>query len=197
MDILAHLTSCFTEQFTDSFRRIFKGEENSSQVINEVQDKLKKLTDVTTVIFIHHHGKEGFFKRQAGDKLRGSSDILAMLDCLLIIEEKDNETLKITQTALRQDKSIKPFLVGFINSGFEFREYTEEDKEKLELAREAILVLLADDSKTTTDINNELIPAGHAQTTIKYALKELLEAKKIARSSKRPFIYFLPENEIQ
>lgn len=170
----------------DSFRRIFKGEENSSQVVSDVHNRFKILLESgISLIFIHHHGKEGFFKKEAGDKLRGSSDILAMLDCLLIVERKDEQTLKISQGALRSDKQIESFLVKFPaftdgDTDFKFLDYLEAEVEKIDHAKEDILLLLDSGMKSQTEIIQSLAPNGkYGPTTIKNALKELLESQII------------------
>jgi len=186
----------------DSFRRIFKGEENSSQVISEVHSRLKKLIENKdlSILFIHHHGKEGMFKRRnIAEKLRGSSDILAMLDCLLVVETKDNETLTITQAALRQDKPLQPFSINRKADGsFEFMEHLESEKEIAEEIKELILDFLKDDPKITTEILAYSAQAGYRETTSKYALKELLISKKVNRDkSSRPYKYFLFETNKQ
>ncbi|OGE18143.1 hypothetical protein A2769_02760 [Candidatus Daviesbacteria bacterium RIFCSPHIGHO2_01_FULL_37_27] len=171
----------------DSLRRIFKGEENSSQVISEVQNRFKVLLEScgVTIIFIHHHGKDTFFKKEGGDKLRGSSDILAMIDSLLILERKDEHTLKITPAALRTDKPVKPFLVKFpdFEKGeheFKFLDFIEEEVEKLDKAKDDILNLLQQGSFNQTEIIQQLTSTGsYGPTTVKNGLKELSETKKI------------------
>ncbi len=189
----------------DSFRRIFKGEENSSQVIAEVQYRFKILLELgVSIIFIHHHGKEGFFKREAGDKLRGSSDILAMLDCLLIVERKDDLTLKITQAALRSDKPIESFLVKFPtftdgDTGFKFLDFLESEVEKVDQAKEDILSLLESGIQSQTEIIQKLTPTGkYGSTTVKNAARELLELRKIdyvVQGNKK--LYILIDQEVE
>ncbi len=173
----------------DSFRRIFRGNENESQTINEVQNRLKKIQEKgVTIIFIHHHGKGGFFKRTGGDKLRGSSDILAMLDSLLLIEQVGDEKIKITQAALRTDKSLSPFIVQ-LNSlhpqklDFEFIDFIKEEDEKKDMAKEDVLKLLdeSDERLNQTSIIQLLTKdKRYGDTTVKNALKELAETKQIS-----------------
>lgn len=189
----------------DSFRRIFKGEENSSQVIAQVQNTFKILLEKgITLIFIHHHGKEGFFKRDAGDQLRGSSDILAILDSLLMVERKDEVRLKVTQIALRVAKPIQPFMVQFPDldggsSTFKFLGHIEEDKEKIELAKEDISALLQQERYNQTTIIKHLTSNGkHKATTIKNAIKDLYESKRIGCITQgKEKVYFLsdPDND--
>ena len=177
----------------DSFRRIFKGDENSSQVINDVQKQLRQLLDLgITVIFIHHHGKEGFFKRSGGDKLRGSSDILAMLDSLIFVESAGEEKLKITQDVLRSDKPINPFVLQLNTLDpnkieLNFDVYIEPSEQKQEIACHDILNLLSEDNKqyNQSDLIKILSTKGiYGKTTIKTALKELEESRRVGVSIK-------------
>lgn len=171
----------------DSLRRIFHGDENSSQTISEVHNRFKRLLkEGISIIFIHHHGKEGiFFNKDSGDKLRGSSDILAMLDSLLMIERKDESHLKITPSHLRQDKAVQAMLVSFPIFEFEDREfsfitYLEDELDKREKAEQDILVLLKDGQFNQISIINKLIKVkDYGVTTVKNALKILSERKKI------------------
>lgn len=178
----------------DSFRRIFKGDENSSQIINEVQQRLKQLQETgVTIIFIHHHGKEGFFRRPAGDKLRGSSDILAMLDALIFIEKVGDEKLKLTQGVLRNDKTLEPFIVemntllpGQIT--LEFNGFIKEEDDKKDKAKADILSLLKENSEQdlnqTGIIKSLQAKTDYSKTTIKNAFKELEQSKQIVAISK-------------
>lgn len=181
----------------DSFRRIFRGEENSSQSISQVHNIFKMLLkENISIIFIHHHSKDGFFKKEDTDKLRGSSDILAMLDSLIILERKSEDKIKITQAALRSDKPLKPFLIRIPNfteedPSFKFVDFVEEDKEKKFIAKEDILNFLQGAEYNQTEIINNLIALNkYRQTTIKEALAELVEEQEISfRSSGNQKIY--------
>jgi RecA-family ATPase len=172
----------------DSFRRIFKGEENSSQVISEVHSRLKEIQKMgVTIVFVHHHGKEGFFKRDNPDKLRGSSDILAMLDSLLVIDKLDSDRLKISQAVLRSDKPTTPFVVKFDSSSFpwkyEFLGTADVETEKLEEAKKDIYEVLKQGSRHQNELIQAMIETKkYGKTTIKNALSKLEEEKLISRS---------------
>jgi len=171
----------------DSFRRIFKGEENSSQVISEVHSRFKEIQKMgATVVFVHHHGKEGFFKRDNPDKLRGSSDILAMLDSLLVVDKLDADRLKISQAVLRSDKPAVPFVVKFDSSTspwkYEFLGTADIETEKLDEAKQDICELLGQGDKFQNDLVSAMVETKkYGATTIKNALKALDEEKSIKR----------------
>jgi archaellum biogenesis ATPase FlaH len=183
----------------DSFRRIFKGDENSSQIINEVQQNLKLLTNAgLTVIFIHHHGKEGFFSKKGGDKLRGSSDILAMVDSLLMLEKVADKRIKIDQAAIRQKEPIRPFVIEITNDpclDIKYLGEVDEETTKKEDTKEYILSLLADDTPRIQKEILEILKTQYAvgETTIKMSIKELFETKLILKNDKNQ--YYLNKNE--
>lgn len=96
----------------DSFIRVVGGDENLSKDVTKVHEVFKKLIQRGyTVIFIHHQGKEDFGKSGI-DKPRGSSDISAMVDSLLIVSVKD-KVLTINQAKNRWDEAIPTFCVQF------------------------------------------------------------------------------------
>jgi len=168
----------------DSFRRIFTGDENSSQVISSIQNKLRAFSDLgVTIIFIHHHGKEGFFFKVSNDKLRGSSDILAMLDSHLLLDKPSENQLRITNGALRMAQNTAPFLIEMDGLKLKFIEFTAKEKGKKDLAQEDILNLLKNDlakKLSQTEIIEKLVKKGnYAKTTIKNALRILEETKQV------------------
>jgi archaellum biogenesis ATPase FlaH len=172
----------------DSFRRIFRGEENSSMVISGVHNRFKALLKYdTTIVFIHHLSKEGVFKREVTDKLRGSSDILAMLDSLLTLERKEDDLIKVSQDVLRTDKPHESFLIRFPDfiefNDFQFAGVVEEQKEKIDLAKQDIMELLQKGQELNqTAIIERLHAEGkiYSSTTVKNALEELVESNKVA-----------------
>ena len=179
----------------DSFRRIFRGEENSSQVIAGVHNGFKKLqSDDLTILFIHHHGKEGYFvKKDAAEKLRGSSDILAMIDSLLILESKEESILKLTNAVLRDGKPLKPFLLEFPNeksspSEFKFLDYMEPEVEKKAQAKSDIHALLeVEGEKYQQQIIEALRSTDtYSSTTIKEALSQKQSERRSIYNSDPP-----------
>ena len=59
-------------------------------------------------------------KSSPSQSMRGSSDILASVDCHLAIQRKD-DVLTIIQTKLRQDEEMKPFKINIISDGGDVR----------------------------------------------------------------------------
>ncbi len=99
----------------DSLVRIHSGDENEAQHISKVMNKFRSLTTQgVTVIFIHHNRKEAVNARNTVNSMRGSSDILAGIDCLLQIKKPEEDHLYIEQNKLRQDEAQKPFRVNIL-----------------------------------------------------------------------------------
>ena len=97
----------------DSFVRFLdpiRHNENDSAKMAEVSSLLRRFNkEGFTVIFIHHHRKEnGMFKSDNNDKMRGSGDLIAQVDCHLMLERKD-KIVTITQNKLRVDEEMEPF----------------------------------------------------------------------------------------
>lgn len=100
--------------FIDSLVRISNVDENGAQQMAQVFKGLKKFCKAgKTVIITHHERKEGANPSTASSRLRGSSDILAAVDCHLAITRNrdDRNELIIEQPKLRTDEEIEPFTV--------------------------------------------------------------------------------------
>ncbi len=102
----------------DSFVRFHGGNENESSATAALFEEIKVLRrEGISVLFLHHHRKESFSSSSSvGNSLRGSSDILAAVDCHIAIR-KEGDTLFLTQSKLRQDQEIPPFKVKLEEAG--------------------------------------------------------------------------------
>ena len=157
-------------------------------IVNTIQQNFKKLVDKNiTVIFIHHHGKEGQFARKGNERLRGSSDILAMLDSLLMIDKVNEKRNIVYQGAVRLGKPIEPFYYEIESAEnsltLSFIGQADVKGLKLDDAKEYILKLLETDSLRHKDIVSRLLNAEikFSQTTIKNAISELRREKQIVK----------------
>lgn len=95
----------------DSLRRFHRGEENSSGDMSAIFDNLKKLTSRgVTIVILHHHRKEPLGGFSSGNSIRGSSDILAAVDCHIALEfVKKDALITFNQHKLRQAKTQDEF----------------------------------------------------------------------------------------
>lgn len=111
--------------FIDSLVRINNAEENDASQMSKVFRDIKQFCQKgKTVILTHHERKDGGNKSSAQNRLRGSSDIQAAVDCHLAIRRDANNRTKITieQAKLRSEEEIEPFEVNIEENG-EFMEF--------------------------------------------------------------------------
>ena len=173
--------------FIDSLVRINNADENDASKMSEVFREIKRFCqNHKTVILTHHERKEGTVKASAQNRLRGSSDIQAAVDCHLAVirDRNDRNKIIIEQAKLRLDEEMKPFeanvrknenLTEFIYLG----QHSEEAKKK-DLAKEAVVDILEEETnglsmneivrrvKEFRDIGNKSITS---------AIKELITEK--------------------
>ncbi len=169
----------------DSLLRVHTAsDENNAVEMEKVFSLFRKITKTgTTVIFTHHHRKQmGWAKSNPSQDMRGSSDILAAVDCHLAVERKE-ESVIITQTKSRQSEELKPFKLDVIQEDnefhFEFAGEVDEEKTKKADFREAIKNLLEQEGKPLykREIFNKLKASGveGAYGTFKEAIKDMVE----------------------
>lgn len=149
----------------DSLVRVHQQDENDAKSMAKVFSSLQAIIkEGASILFTHHHRKQmGFGSSNPGQSMRGSSDILAAVDCHITIEKKKDEEdrLIIRQTKLRQAELRKPFevkvLMGeFGPSGFEYAGGYDEKKKKAEEASEAVVAVLTEGMKSRVEINDAL-----------------------------------------
>lgn len=172
----------------DSLVRIHTGDENDAKQISKVNSIFRKITNKgVTVLFIHHNRKENIRSQSTPNSMRGSSDILAGLDCLLQVTKISNESLSVTQSKLRQDTETEPFKINIVWSNnkqkisFHHAGKSDFTSQGLQDAKSDILVLLKDDgSKSRQELLDDLSETYKA-TVIDAALKELTEATAVTK----------------
>ena len=92
----------------DSLVRIHGGNENDATQMAEVFGKIRRFSKAgITVLITHHHRKSKSDNNPAQD-MRGSSDILAAVDCHLALTRYDNNRLVLTQTKVRFAEEHEP-----------------------------------------------------------------------------------------
>jgi len=106
----------------DSFRRIHTAEENDSGQMTNVYDYLKDLmTEDVAVLLIHHNKKlQKFEKANNIDSVRGSSDIVAMVESFILLDTKDAKDGDSKDTyvnvVVRENADVAPFKVNWRDS---------------------------------------------------------------------------------
>lgn len=123
----------------DSLRRAAPGlEENDSAAVSAVLSPLRTLSAGSgrSIVVVHHARKRiGDNPTEAGQMVRGSSDLVASVDALFYLRAKDPGSFTLEQGATRRAVPHEPILV---------RIEVDEEAERLELVNEGP-VALADD----------------------------------------------------
>ncbi len=190
----------------DSFRRFFKGDENSSMEIRPLHQFFKSLTqNGLTVLFTHHYGKDSDGKND-GDKMRGSSDIGAMIDSAIALERTNEKIIKVVQIESRYTKKHPPFNINFPtfegdDCQFKFLNSLEEEKTLEEIIKERIIELLTPVGKELYVGQFEILlnqdpltKCGHG-TISKYLQDLALTNQLIFRRDGTKTYYKLPQNQ--
>ena len=167
----------------DSLIRIHSGDENDAGQMSKIFLFLKQFNkNKVTVVVTHHHRKQ----RQNGhgnpsNEMRGSSDILASLDCHIAVE-RDGKEVTIQQPKLRQDEEMKPFKLKLIKDekGLLFFQHEGEAVEmerKSDQRKRAVMELLKEKNEKLfqKQILESLQSSGLeiGETTLRIVLKEL------------------------
>ncbi|MEX2210015.1 MAG: AAA family ATPase [Patescibacteria group bacterium] len=101
----------------DSLVRIHGEDENDAGKMAGVAKLLSQFKAAgIAVLFTHHNRKQGPGRSNPAQDMRGSSDILAAVDCHLAIRKKD-DYLIIHQTKLRHQPEAKPFRLDIVTDG--------------------------------------------------------------------------------
>lgn len=175
--------------FIDSLVRINNAEENDASQMSEVFRNIKQFCqNGITVIITHHERKEGMIKSSAQNRLRGSSDIQAAVDChLALIRNKEDKTkISIEQAKLRMNEEMASFDVTVKK----IEEKTEisylglhsEDASKKDLAREVIQSVLEEekDGLSRKEIFQKVKEVEDiGERNVREAIKELLSEEII------------------
>lgn len=148
-----------------------------------------------TVIFLHHHKKENGIKIAHNDVMRGSGDLLAMVDCHIVMEktkEKDQNIITITQNKLREAKEMEPFKIELVEAedksvSFVYNKITDfqimgMDRE----ARKLVIELLADGKKMAKEDIAQALESSIGKVKVKAVVSAL---------EKETFILSEPDKE--
>lgn len=137
--------------FIDSLVRVSNTDENGAQEMAKVFKGIKKFCKAGKTVIITHHGRKAAANRSASsaDSLRGSSDILAAVDCHLAIKRsvEDKNKLTMEQPKLRTDEETEPFTIEVLkedDGNIRFEHSGVLINEKIEQARAIIFDILGE-----------------------------------------------------
>jgi hypothetical protein len=176
----------------DSLVRVHQQDENDAKGMAKVFSSLQKIIGAgASILFTHHHRKQtGFSSSNPGQSMRGSSDILAAVDCHITLEKKKEEPDKLImkQTKLRQAELLPPFEINIIKgengpAGFEYAGDYDEKKLKAEEASEGVVLVLGDGMKSRTELL-EALGEEFGKTAIEDGIKIAEEKERIERVPK-------------
>lgn len=176
----------------DSLRRFHKGEENSSGDMSAIFENLKKLTSRgITVVILHHHRKEPLGGFSSGNSIRGSSDILASVDCHIALEYvKKDAVITFNQHKLRQAKAQDEFAAKIFTDDetrtkvwFEFVGDYDRKKEKHAEVINSIRAIFAGTTGTELDVKQvlEITGSAYKEPAVRFALNALVESGFLTR----------------
>lgn len=187
----------------DSLRRFHKGEENSSGDMSAIFDNLKKVTNRgITIVILHHHRKEPVGGFASANSVRGSSDIIAAVDCHIALEfVKKDALITFNQHKLRQAKAQDEFAAKVITDEeslnkvwFEFAgDYDrkrEKNAETILSVRTAFETLGGGRQLGFGDVK-ELVGGRYSEPSLRFALDTLVEEGFLekAKGSHNRFLY--------
>jgi len=129
----------------DSFRRISTKDENESKSIAELYENFKEIMLATGcgILLIHHNRKVSKGEVIGFESFRGSGDIGAMAEAMIVVNSKRLDNMNGKQSVLipelRESPETCPFIVDWYDDAdgnivFEYKGEVEEGKTKLEEA---------------------------------------------------------------
>ncbi len=152
----------------DSLVRLHTSDENASKDMSELFNLFRKLTDQGfSVLIAHHNRKPSQGNYNPSGDMRGSSDILAAVDChMALSRQTGSEYVLVQQTKNRYMQELRPFKLRFVLEGNASHfEFIGEDKSRADDRvndKQIVLALLrnADKSTTKKDIYEQLQSSG-------------------------------------
>lgn len=162
----------------DSLVRIHTSDENSAGDMAEVFRQLRQLTARgITVLVTHHNRKPGAGSNGVSNEMRGSSDILASIDCHIGTKRKD-KSLTLYQSKNRYSEELEPFEIRIVaddeSFSFEYQGEIAPKVDKDQAIKAAIVQLLSEErrlfQKELLSSLNEL-----GAKTNEHKLRELLK----------------------
>ena len=189
----------------DSLIRVHRGGENSAE-------DMATLFAVFTyfrhdfgcaIVFTHHLRKMGFI-RDLGQRVRGSSDILAYVDSMLGLTKVET-AYTLWHLKNRDGDLIKPLSLSVEDTDknttvVRVTGEVDEESSKREQARDLIMDALADGDKLREELTAFIREAGISDRTLAAALKELETAKLIVgtfEGRKKKYSTFAPLQTLQ
>jgi predicted transcriptional regulator len=178
----------------DSLVRMHDGEENSARDIAKIFGLMRRLTSAgITLLIAHHNRKPGANGDGGSEQMRGSSDILAAIDCHIAVRRpRKDEYLTMEQTKNRYATEIDPIELSFKEhvdySEFLFLGQNERKDKSQNLVLKIINILEAEHGLNQTVLLQRLDDEGaktNAKTLRKYLERMEQEGSLIVKPGER------------
>ena len=133
----------------DSLVRVHGADENTAQDMAAVFKQLRRFTGQgITILITHHNRKPGTSKGSTRHEMRGSSDILAAVDCHIALK-RDGDLVTVEQTKQRYAKELSAFDVQVVDESedFVFQYLGSNEDTKLRILKTAITDTLEEHGK--------------------------------------------------
>lgn len=179
----------------DSFRRVSGIEENDAGEISDfLTTKIRPLvTEFGITALLIHHVRKGLGRAASDplDEIRGSSDIANYCDAVLIVEQRKDGSLILSQAKMRRQKEIEPFgiemkesdgKIQFIYTGTAQDVLTDVDR-----CASQILVWLNEQRISefeTKDAISAMKSQRYGKKTVSRAIAELWGQKRLVKIKK-------------
>lgn len=165
----------------DSLVRLHSSDENASKDMSELFNLFRQLTDNgLSVLIAHHNRKPSQGNYNPSGDMRGSSDILAAVDCHMAMSRQNgSEYVLVQQTKNRYMPELRPFKLRFVSgndtSHFEFSsEEKSRSDERSDEKQRIVDTLKNTESNTTKKALYELLASNGDKVGLN-KLGELLE----------------------
>lgn len=171
----------------DSLVRIHSGDENSAKDMSSLFRKISWLKKNGITVLINHHHRKGQNSQSVDNQvMRGSVDILAALDCHMMITKEGNDLI-LTQSKNRYKPEIKKFIVSPVQHddklSFVFKGYVdgqnEQDNKKLSRQDAIVSFIQASESAVTQDDLSKKFEGIIGKNALLETLKDLEKDNKI------------------
>lgn len=150
----------------DSFRRLHDLDENKSENITELYNCFKEIMEAgTAILLIYHNKKTDKGQKISIESLRGSIDISAICESIILLETKPLSALPGNSTTiypiLREESSMGSFTVDWYDSEdnsqiiFDYKGKQNDNASKIDDAKKFVLDTLDEEKREFTI--NELI----------------------------------------
>jgi predicted ATP-dependent serine protease len=128
----------------DSLVRLHASDENASKDMSELFNLFRQLTDHgLSVLIAHHNRKPSQGNYSPSGDMRGSSDILAAVDCHMAMSRQNgSEYVTVLQTKNRYMPELRPFKLRFIKEDDKSRfEFSGEEKSRTDERAELKIII--------------------------------------------------------